>query len=415
MLTPDFYRKFGIYGGALYFTICCMSFPFFTLYASEFGASTAEIGLMITLAAFLPILIAMPVGQLIDTFGVLRLLQVGMLLLILALIANMMAVSLWMLFIAQILIGISNMMMASSLQVLVAEGSVNGNERNGNIKKFSLWTTLGLMLGPLIGGAVSMAFADVLTGYRFTFGLSSALSVLFIVFLFVIAKGYRHPKAAKTVETMELLKLKGIMGSYTSGIALTKSRGVQFGLIASFLIMFVQEIYTSFMPLYLKELGYSKLVITAMISARGFTGLLSQYALSWIMRLAHLERILIVAGFIAAFTLVLTPIAVLHVASVTVIVLVAGAATGINLPVSTMIMVNDIRDADLGKAVGLRLITGRLSQIVSPVTFGMVGQIAGLGISFYAGGIVLIGTMTGFSLFYKDKVSGIAKDEHSLR
>ena len=43
--------------------------PFFALYASEVGASTALIGFMVTLKAFLPMFIAMPSGQLIDRIG----------------------------------------------------------------------------------------------------------------------------------------------------------------------------------------------------------------------------------------------------------------------------------------------------------------------------------------------------------
>lgn len=62
MLSPEFYRKFGIYGGGFFYTITGMAQPFFTLYAQEVGASTSSIGFLVTMRALLPIFIAMPVG-----------------------------------------------------------------------------------------------------------------------------------------------------------------------------------------------------------------------------------------------------------------------------------------------------------------------------------------------------------------
>ncbi len=408
MLSPEFYRKFGIYGGGLFFTITGMAQPFFTLYAQEVGASTAAIGLMVTLRSVLPIFIAMPVGQLIDSVGPIRMLKYGSAFLILSLFTNMIAGSLWMLSLSQVFMGTCVIIMASSFQVLVSEGQKN--ERNENIKKYSMWMSGGGMLGPLIGGAVTSLFANQLFGYKFTFGAACVMSVLFFILLLVTARGYVRESTAGAVDPRELLKLKGITDSYMSGIGLMKIRSVQFGMIGTFLIMYIQALYMSFMPIYLDQLGFATMAISLIISLKGLAGMLSRYGLSWIMKKTHMERILLIAGMIAAICVVLTPLAGLHIAGIVLLALVMGAAVGINLPVSIMIVVNDTKDSDRGKIMGLRLIMNRFSQILSPAMFGLLGQLFGLTAAFYSGGAFLVATMLGFagytSVRWKLRTSG---------
>jgi MFS family permease len=417
MLSPEFYRKFGIYGGGFFYTITGMAQPFFTLYAQEAGASTASIGFLVTMRALLPIFIAMPIGQLIDSIGPIRMLKYGSIALILSLFANMIASDLWMMAISQVFMGICVLIMSSCFQVLVSEG--RKKERNGSINKYSMWMSAGGMLGPLIGGGVTSLFANKLFGYKFTFGAACVASILFFILLLVIAKGYQHAEAEKSVKPKDLLKAKGILDSYISGWHLMKYRSVQFGLVATFLIMYIQSLYMSFMPIYLDELGFSTLLISVIISIRGLASMLSRYGLGWFMRRASMERILIIAGIIASIGIVLTPLAGLHMAWIIILVMVIGGAVGINQPVSIMIMVDDDQGPNRGKLMGMRLIMNRISQILSPAIFGVLGQTLGLTIAFYVGGGFLVAAMLGFSLFtslkWQSKTSGIEPTEEEQK
>jgi DHA1 family multidrug resistance protein-like MFS transporter len=413
MLSPDFYRKFGIYGGGLFFTVTGMAQPFFTLYAQEVGASTAAIGFMVTLRSLLPIFVAMPAGQLIDSVGPIKMLKFGSIFLILSLFFNMMATDFWLLSLSQIFMGLCIIIMASSFQVLVSDGEKNA--RNENIKKFSMWMSAGGMLGPLIGGSLTSLFTNHLFGYKFTFGAACAASLLFFAVLLLVSRGYQHTGNESLISPKELLKVKGIMDSYISGIHLTKIRSVQFGLIGTFLIMYIQSMYMSFMPLYLNQLGYSTLIVSLVISLNGLSGMMSRFGLGWLMKRTHMERILITAGFIASICVVLTPLAGLHLAGMILLVLIMGGSVGINLPVSIMIVVNDTKETDRGKLMGLRLIINRFSQILSPAMFGILGQSLGLTMAFYTGGGFLIASMLGFSLFtsmkWKLRTAGIDPKE----
>jgi MFS family permease len=78
---------------------------------------------------------------------------------------------------------------------------------------------------------------------------------------------------------------------------------------------------------------------------------------------------------------------------------VLGGAVGVNLPISIMVMVDAVGEGQRGKLMGLRLLSNRFSQILSPLTFGFVGGIFGLTAAFYSAGGLLVATVAGFAVF----------------
>ncbi|MCS7464221.1 MFS transporter [Paenibacillus doosanensis] len=389
-------RAVGIYGGGIFFGVMSVAQPFFTLYAEALGASTALIGLIVTLRALVPMFIAMPIGQMIDTMGPMKMTKIGCLMLIVSLGLMSFSTTLAFLAVSQVLLGTSMIIMASSLQVLASDGEQDKARRNKNINRFSMWNSAGNMVGPLLGGLVVTQAGSSLWSYRSAFVASLVVcSVCFILILLI-----RTPDgAAKRGATKELFQPKEMLNSYVSGIHLTRHRGVQFGLVGTFLIMFIQALYASFIPLYLNGHGYSAFVISSVISLMGLSGFVSRFLLGRLMKLATLEKILIVAGCIASVCLILIPVASLHLIGIAVLTFLLGSSIGMNLPITIMIMVEETKDNERGKVMGLRLLTNRLSQMVAPAMFGLLGQALGLTAAFYTGGGVLLATMLGFAVY----------------
>ena len=395
-MSASSFTRFGIVGGGLFFAITGMANPFFTLYAAEMGASTLEIGFIVTLRALLPIVIAMPAGQLIDSMGPMRMLQWGSILLLISLINTFLAVSVPMLALSQLFMGGAIIIMASSLQVLVSTG--DREARNKAITTYSMWMSGGGMVGPLIGGLISTFFAVPAEGYRFTFVASAAAATLFILVLAWFARRYPHPTPEKG-EIRSILSFKGYTASYRRGIDLTSHRPVQFGLVGTFVIMYIQALYMGFLPLYLDQFGYSAFQIATILSWQGLAGMMSRLIVNWLMRRFSMEHILAGAGFIASICVVLTPVVAPNIVLTYALIFLLGAATGVNLPVSIMIMVDAVGEDQRGKLMGLRLLVNRFSQTVSPAVFGIMGSFIGLTAAFFAGGAVLIATMFGFSAY----------------
>jgi len=397
-MPSERFTRFGIVGGGLFFAINGLANPFFTLYASELGASTMAVGLMVTLKAVLPIFIAMPAGQLIDSIGPMKMLQFGAIFLLASLLCTVFATGIPLLALSQVLIGAAIVIMASSFQVLVSKGDKDA--RNDAIKRYSMWMSGGGMLGPILGGLIASLFGTPMEGYRAAFIAATAATVIFMLLLAWLSRSYPHPKADEIdISAKDVLSVKGVVSSYKRGIDLTEHRPVQFGLTATFLIMYIQALYMSFLPLYLAEHGFATLMISVIISVKGFTGMLSRFLLSYLMRHFPLEAILMTAGTIAAVCVVLTPLAVQTEVSMIVIAAILGGAVGVNLPVSIMIMVDAVGDSERGKLMGLRLLANRFSQILSPAMFGLLGQFLGLTTAFYSGGAMLVFTLLGFSAY----------------
>jgi MFS transporter, DHA1 family, multidrug resistance protein len=390
------FARFGVIGGGVFFTIQGLANPFFALYAAELGASTFAIGVMVTLKAFLPIIIAMPAGQLIDSIGPMKMLKYGSWFLLASLMCTVLADGLPLLALSQILIGASVVIMASSFQVLVAQG--DRARRNEAIKRYSMWMSAGGMVGPLIGGLVASAFPIAFDGYRAAFLAALAGCVLFMVCLFWLAARYPHPDASQ-IRVREVFSPSGIVSSYKRGIGLAGARPVQFGLTATFLVMYIQALYMSFLPLYLAQNGFATILISVVISLKGFAGMMSRFGLNWLMKRYSLEGILLTAGTIAAVGVVLTPLAVTSPATMLLLAAALGAAVGVNLPISIMIMVDAVGESERGKLMGLRLLANRFSQVLSPAMFGILGQLFGLTAAFYSGGVMLVATVLGFSAY----------------
>lgn len=423
-------KKLAIVGGGIQFFIMAVTQPFFALYASELGASTALIGFMVTLKAFLPMFIAMPSGQLIDRIGPEKVLKFGCFTTSVSLIAMVFSPNLMVLSMSQIVSGASTLLMASSLQVIVSDGEKNKRDRN--ITAYSTWSSAGSMAGPLIGGAVVTLAAgwypaeeasSNAIGYRAAFLVSFLLSFIFWILVSIYSRNTESRKWTVR-EVGQLLGPKEVFGSYLNGANLLRYPSVQFGLAGTFLIHFIQSIWGSFFPLYLHGLGYGALAIAVLISMRGAASLLSRFFLANLMKWITQERILLGAGCIAALCVIVLPAASANLFLIGLITFILGFSVGINMPVSSMIMVDEAGKNERGKVMGLRLFANRLSQMTGPALFGIVGEMVGMSLALYTGGGFLLATMLGFGAYsrVRDKsvrrATGIAVtkrvDDHGL-
>lgn len=402
-------KRISIVGGGLHFGINTLTQPFLALYAAQLGASTGAIGFMLMMKAVLPLFIAMPSGQLIDRLGAPYMLRLGNVLTIASLALMVWSPNLTLLTLSQLLMGAGSMIVTSSLQVIVSEGMKVERERN--ISRYSAWCSGGTMLGPLVGGGVITAIASLplasatdasLLGYRSTFFVAFILSIVFGFAFYWASRNIPKPSSLAT-EIKSVIQPKEIADSYLQGAHLLKHPGVQFGLVGTFLIHFIQSVWIGFFPLYLDTLGYSAMLISILVSIRGLAGMLSRLFVGQMIKRWTYQGILITAGCVAAISLLALPLMDWNMLSIAFLSFVLGSAVGVNMPVSTMIMVDDDSMEGRGKIMGLRLLTNRSSQIAAPLIFGLFGQLIGLAWAFYASGGLLFASLLGFGLYRRKK------------
>lgn len=401
-------RRFGILGAAVFYTILGLANPFFSLYAQQLGASTAAIGAMVTLRAMLPIVIAMPAGQLIDSVGPTRMLVAGTAALVASLLLTAMAEDLALLSLSQLFLGAAIIINASSLQVLVARGDREAS--TASIKGFAMWTSAGSVMGPILGGIVVILFEVPRDGYRAAFEISAAITALGLLALLWLAHREADRGSGGSGPTVrEVLSLRGVLDSYQSGYRLTHHQPVQFGLTGTFLIMYIQSLYMSFLPIFMKEAGYATMLISITLALKNGAGILARFVLGWLMTRAPCELILIGAGLVAALGVILTPLAVSYAPTLLLVVMVIGLCVGLNLPVSLMIMVEAVGEDERGKLMGLRLLANRFAQLLSPAMFGVLSAAFGISTAFLGGGMLLLATTGGFAAYARKTMPALGQ------
>ncbi|WP_167856031.1 MFS transporter [Natronospirillum operosum] len=385
----------GIVGGLLLFLFMGYLNPFFTLYVSALGGTSADIGFLVMLRGAAAIAISLPAGYLIDRTGVFQVLSIGMIGMIAALLLMVVVnPSYWILGLSQIFYGISTTILVTGFQVLVAGG--DRDTRNRSIKRYAMWVAAGTMVGPLLGTLILGASSDPLTGYRNAFSFSAIWSALGLVALILLGRNQRKPEPLHTTSS------EGPWSQLISGSRLLLDiRAVQAGLIITFIIMFIQGLYFSFVPLYFQHSGYSSQWIGFSLAAYGFAGMTVRVMIPWLTRLLGLMPLLLLAGAISSLCILIMPLSATSPLTGLALMLVMGAAVGLNLPISIMLMVDWVKGPDHGKLMGWRLLVNRTAQMLSPLMFGLVAQAFGLVSAFLFSGVLLLIAMAAFYIIIR--------------
>src|SRR5690348_8457753 len=168
------------------------------------GASPFTVGILMSLVAALPMLLAVRAGRLVDRIGV-RYPMIGAVALLgLSVVEPAAFPGFASLFVAAAGAGVGFMLFHISIQHTVGEGSSEA-ERRDNFGWLSLGFSISNFLGPFVAG-----FAIDLFGQRSTFVLLSIFAFAAFVLLAVGRGHFRHTPHATRAEaeggTMELLK-----------------------------------------------------------------------------------------------------------------------------------------------------------------------------------------------------------------
>lgn len=387
----------GILGGLLLFLVMGYINPFFTLYVNELGRSNSDIGFLVMIRGLAAIIIALPAGHLIDKTGVFRVLGIGLVGMTASFLLLLISPHWWALGLSQIFYGISTTILVTSLQVLVSKG--NRDTRNKAIKRYAMWVSVGTMAGPLLGGAIVAFSANTIAGYENAFLFSAAWSGLGLLALWILHrhKGVVNNAVSAIDSKPKPNKPKSSYAQLFSGSRdLLKIKAVQAGLIITFIIMYIQGLYISFVPVFFHQNGYSTQWIAISLAAYGFGGLSARVLIPWLSERLGLMALLLMAGTIASAGILLMPLSAISPASGLILMLITGGAVGLNLPISIMLMVDWVKGSDHGKLMGWRLLINRTAQMSSPMLFGLLGQGLGLSLAFVISGGLLMVAMAGF-------------------
>ncbi|MEH7493153.1 MFS transporter [Neobacillus niacini] len=361
-----------LFSGLFYWLAHSLTRPLIALYAQSLGISEVKIGFIVGIYAVLPFLLAIASGGMADSIGRVKVLRIGTILMLVSGIFYMIATNIYLLMIAQIIAGLGQMTVWLVIQVLITDSNQNQAER---IASFTVYNTIGQMMGPLIGGFLAEKYS-----MNISFGVYTAFSVLLVLLAFQLKEPATNRIDSGTYSIKDM---------YTKSFALLKNREIIATLLCTFIALFILDVRMTFLPIYLQDIGISPFKIGILISLGTSTALFIKPIYPVLIRVLGIKTLLILTFAISLSLLFITPL-INHFYSFVLLLVFSGIALGINQPLSLSMISEQTSSNERGIAVGLRLMANRLAQFMDPILFGILTAVIGIKLTFILIGLLLL-------------------------
>lgn len=329
-----------------------------SLFAIDRGASTATIGLIMSLMALLPTLLAVAIGRLADRVGVRRPAIAGCLGVTLGLLLPALVPHLATLFVAVVLLGTSFTCYQVAITNLV--GGLGGvAERTRNYSILSMGFAGASFLGPLIAG-----FAIDGIGHRWTFTLLAAWTLAPAVIL-IAGKTLLPNVRAKHGEKkhggiLELMRMPQLRDTFIAGAILASA----------------WDLYQFLLPIYGHSIGLSASMIGVVLSCFAVAIFAVRAFIPALAARYGEARLITAAIFLAGLAFVMFPLGesawMLALAS-----LVLGCGVGCGQPLTLTLIYTLAPPGRQGEATGVRVSINHMTHVVVPLFFGSMGTALG--------------------------------------
>jgi MFS family permease len=316
--------------------------PIVSLYADSLGASAAEIGMLVSAYALLPMLLAIKFGKVLDRIGARKLTLYGAMGMFVSVIAPILYPTYYSLLFTQLVMGCSVICCLISMQKTI--GNLKGN-RDKLIAMFSLMSSLGEFIGP-----IQSSFIYEHYGIKITFGISAAILLLVITSIFFIPN-----------RMWGKIKSQSQKVAFKSTISLLANINLRKALIISALVLSSKDLFVAYFPVYGADVGLRPSMIGIIISVSAAMAILIRVFQFPLVQRFGKGKILTATLFMSAISFFIIPLF-----SQTYLLLLISAFLGVGLglgqPLSLVFSMNSSSSDRHGEVLGLRLTMNRISQ-----------------------------------------------------
>lgn len=347
---------------------------FVTIRLDELGASDAFIGLAVAAYPVLPMLLAIPGGRLVDRVGSRRILIVSLLAMALAGAGYAAAGSPMQIFVLQVVSGVAELGCWVSLQALVTNAGT-GAFRTRHLSFFALSWGAGVAMGPVVGAVIydHVGFAPL--------GFAYAAAPLLGAIAVLAVPPARHDAVA-------LGLTQGSRSTLSTVRAVGARTAVRAVLLSSFGNLYINSMRQSFYPLFLERRGLPVASIGVLLTIVAVTSLVIRAFLPRLVRVFGIPRLIVWSMGISAAAVVATPALGAYWMLVVAAALM-GSTMGMNPPLTVELMAENTATDERGVAMGMRVVSNRLAQVIQPLAFTGAAAVVGMAGAFPVAGVVL--------------------------
>jgi MFS family permease len=341
-----------------------------SLYALHLGASSAVVGVLLALYAFVPMFTAVAAGRLSDRIGVRRPMLVGSLALAVGAVLPALMPGLPALFASATIVGVAFMLFQVATQN--ATGEMGGPAgRAHNFSLLALGYSISGFLGPLISG---------FTIDHGSYGLAfTVLALVPLVPAAILGTGKLllpgpHPaRPAKPV------------GGALTLLTHRKLRRVFF---VNVLLAMGWDLHMIVIPIYGASLGLSASQIGMILAAFAAATFIVRFSMRWIVQHYSEHQVLTIALVTAGVVYLLFPFSA-SAPTLMALSFALGLGLGMSQPMVMSLLHSHAPPGRMGEAAGVRMSLVQSMAVAVPLTFGALGATVGLTPVFWSVGVCL--------------------------
>jgi predicted MFS family arabinose efflux permease len=341
-----------------------------SLNALSLDASPLAVGVMMSLFAALPMVLAVLSGRLVDRIGVRRPV-IGAAAVLAAFVALPgIAPAFGLLYVAAAGIGTAFMLFHIAVQHAVGAGS-SEIDRKANFG----WLALGFSISNFIGPTSAGLMIDLI-GHRVTFLVLSLLALGALVLLYWNRGAFAHIRgAAQGADTRNALDL-------------LREPELRRVFLVTAMLASAWDLFTFMMPIYGTAIGLSASTIGLILGSFAAATIVVRVALPWISRHVRDWPMITITFAVAAVAYALFPL-VETVPLLAAIAFLLGLGLGSTQPSIMSLLYAKAPPGRAGEAVGVRSVVLNASHTVLPLAFGAVGAALGMAPVFWTMGAAL--------------------------
>lgn len=343
--------------------------PMITYRAIENGASGFEIGLIASIYALFPLLIAVPMGRWVGKLGEIPLLVAGSLSFIVlgisfAFLNNVIAIAA-----ATAIAGVAHLSNVAASQAMVASRSPV-QLQDHNFGYFSFATSLGHTFGPIFGGLIAGSAGVLPKSSTSAFIFAAILAAISLVPFFIF-KGLKQVRSQAERDAAGSVKARQVM----------KRTGIKPAIWTSLAVASTNDVLVVILPLVGTEYGINPVVIGLILSLRSGAAMVSRFFLGKSTARFGSARVMNYSIFVSA---VLLFAAVFATSALTLgaLMMVIGFLLGMGQPLTMSIVSKKTPIEERAMAISIRLFGNRFGQFLVPMGAGALAAPLGSGAVF---------------------------------